>query len=52
MIGKQIALKLSSALGGLAKHEPLLGAVLSWIPPTPSELDLAPITGPFAAPIP
>lgn len=29
-IGKQVALKLSAAWGGLAKHKPLLEAVLQW----------------------
>ncbi len=29
-VGKQLALKLSAAWGGLAKHKPLLEAVLEW----------------------
>jgi len=52
LIGKQIALKLSSAWGGLAKHKPVLDAVLSWIHPALPKLDSAPITGTFAASIP
>ena len=39
LIGKQPALKLSQAWGGLAKHRPLLDAVLQWAPSTPPKLD-------------
>ena len=39
LIGKQTALKLSEAWGGLAKHRPLLDAVLQWSPPTSPKLD-------------
>ena len=39
LIGKQTALKLSQAWGGLAKHRPLLDAVLQWAPSTPPKLD-------------
>ena len=39
LIGKQTALKLSQAWGGLAKHRPLLDVVLQWSPPTPPKLD-------------
>jgi hypothetical protein len=46
MVGKQIALKLSEAWGGLQKHKPLLDAVLQWQPPTPPKLDP---DSPFAA---
>ena len=52
LIGKQIAIKFSSAWGGLDEHKPLLDNVLSWMLPTPPKLDLTPITGSFAAPIP
>jgi len=52
LIGKQIAIKLSLASGGLVKHKPLLDAVSLWISPTPPKLDLAPTTGSSAAPIP
>lgn len=38
-MGKQMALKLSAAWGGLAKHKPLLEAVLDWSPPTSPKLD-------------
>jgi len=51
LIGKQIAIKLSLARGGLVMHKPLLDAVLLCIPPTPPKLDLAPTTGSFAAAI-
>jgi len=49
LVGKQIALKLSTAWGGLAKHQPLLAAVLTWQNPTPPKLDSAPLN---AAPPP
>ena len=39
LVGKQTALKLSQAWGGLAKHRPLLDAVLQWAPSTPPKLD-------------
>jgi hypothetical protein len=40
LAGKQVALKLSHAWGGLAKHRPLLDAILQWTPPTsPSGLN-------------
>jgi len=52
LIGKHIATKFYFAWAGLAKHKPLLDAVLSRIPPIPPKLDLAPITGSFAAHIP
>ena len=39
LVGKQTALKLSQAWGGLAKHRPLLDAVLLWAPSTPPKLD-------------
>ena len=39
LVGKQIALKLSTAWGGLAKHKPLLDAVLTWQTPTPPKFD-------------
>jgi len=41
LVGKQIALKLSTAWGGLAKHKPLLAAVLTWQSPIPTKLDSA-----------
>ena len=41
LVGKQIALKLSTAWGGLAKHKPLLDAVLTWQTPTPPKFDSA-----------
>jgi hypothetical protein len=47
MIGKQVVLKLSQAWGGLAKHKPLLEAVLQWPKSTPPKLDLS---GPEIAP--
>jgi len=52
LIGKQIAIKFPYTWGGLAKHKPLLDGVLSLVLPTPPKLDLAPITGSFAAPVP
>jgi len=52
LIGKQIAIKLSLAWGGLVKHKPLLYAVLLWIASTPPKLDLAPTTGSSAVAIP
>jgi len=42
LVGKQIALKLSCAWGGLAKHKPLLEAVLQWPNPTAPKLNSDP----------
>ena len=52
LVGKQIALKLSTAWGGLAKHKPLLTAVLSWQTPTPPKLDSASSTPLHPPPLP
>jgi hypothetical protein len=41
LIGKQTVLKLSQAWGGLAKHKPLLEAVLKWPTITSPKLDSA-----------
>jgi hypothetical protein len=41
VVGKQTALKLSQAWGGLKKHKPLVEAVLRWPNSTPPKLDLA-----------
>jgi hypothetical protein len=49
LVGKQIALKLSSAWGGLSKHKPLLDAVLNWLPPTPPKFDPDPLTATVTA---
>jgi hypothetical protein len=50
LIGKQTALRLSQAWGGLSKHRPLLDAVLQWRPPTSPKLDsLLPQTIPAGA---
>lgn len=38
LAGKQIALKLSHAWGGLAKHKPLMEAVLQWPKPQTAPL--------------
>jgi Transposase DDE domain group 1 len=38
LVGKQVALKLSCAWGGLSKHKPLLDSVLKWVTPTPPKL--------------
>jgi hypothetical protein len=46
LVGKQVALKLSTAWGGLSKHKPLLDAVLQWQLPTSPKLDPAPIPTP------
>lgn len=42
LVGKQIALKLSTAWGGLAKHKPLLAQVLTWKMSTPPKLNSVP----------
>jgi hypothetical protein len=41
LIGKQTVLKLSQAWGGLAKHKPLLEAVLQWPTTTSPKLETA-----------
>ena len=48
--GKQVALKVSQAWGGLAKHRPLLDAILQWTPPTSPKWDsVLPATVPAGA---
>jgi len=50
LAGKQVALKLSQAWGGLAKHRPLLDAILQWTPLTSPKLDaVLPATVPAGA---
>lgn len=39
LVGKQVAIKLSQAWGGLSKHKPLIDAALRWERPTPPKLD-------------
>jgi hypothetical protein len=44
LVGKQIAIKLSQAWGGLSKHKPLIDAALQWRPPTPPKFDSDPLS--------
>ena len=41
LVGKQTALRLSPAWGGVAKHEPLENTVLRWSPPASPKVDYA-----------
>jgi len=50
LAGKQVALKLSQAWGGLAKQRQLLDAILQWTPLTSPKLDsVLPATVPAGA---
>jgi hypothetical protein len=44
LVGKQIAIKLSQAWGGLSKHKHFIDAALQWRPPTPPKLDSDPLS--------